>query len=171
MMLLKNNNENELCVRVNYVDGNNLIFVGKYGKISIGIGGLTCINRKKQSFFLPSMELYRNFCKVLSVNAKGVMHGYYLELSFVGLGYRFLRFGSILYLKVGYAHYIKIVIPKFIHIFGYKKRLIIFGISEGDVCVFAHKIRNFRKPDIYKGKGIRFLNEVLEFKVGKQQQQ
>lgn len=121
----------------------------------------------KDLFFL-SRNSYINFKSLVERSVEGLTHGYYCELTFVGLGYRFLLLDNVLLLKIGYSHYIKLPIPSNLHVFGYKKRLVIFGISLFGLNFFVNKLRSFKKIDVYKGKGINLLGEVLRVKVGKQ---
>ncbi len=118
-------------------------------------------------FFLSKCSLYVFFIFFIAL-MKGLVFGYFIELSFIGLGYKFLFVNNCLLLKVGYSHYIQIEIPNTLYVFGYKKRLIIFGIELNEINNFINKLRLFKRPDIYKGKGICFLNEKIKIKVGKQ---
>jgi len=141
---------------------------GLLGKYRRGYSGLRLIGSNK--FFFDSFNNYRKFLGFINEQMEGVSNGYFIELNFIGLGYRFLHFGNILFLKVGYAHYIKIVVPDSIIAFGYKKRLILFGLSLEILRNFSNKIKFCKKPDAYKAKGIQYLNDKLKIKEGKQQQ-
>ncbi len=148
---------------------NNSIEVkGLLGKYKRGYCGLQIIGLNK--FFFDSFNNYRKFLSYINEQVEGVSDGYFVELNFIGLGYRFLRFGNVLFFKIGYSHYIKIVVPESVIAFGYKKRLILFGLSLEIILNFANKIKFCKKPDVYKAKGIQYLNEQLKIKEGKQQQ-
>lgn len=102
----------------------------------------------------------------------GVSEGYRKEMELVGVGYRVSNNGQILDFSLGYSHNILLQLPKEIKIETKSERnknpLIILESCDkellGMVCA---KIRSFRKPEPYKGKGIRFVGEVVRRKSGK----
>lgn len=140
---------------------------GNLGSISKAYKG-TDVIFSNNSVFFRSKNSFFTFKSVIENSLTGVQRGFYFELTFVGLGYRFLKRKNSLLLKLGYAHYIEVKCPESLNIFGYKKRLLIFGIDFDEISSFASKIRSFKKPDAYKGKGVQSVNEVLTFKAGKQ---
>ncbi len=102
----------------------------------------------------------------------GVSEGYKKEMELVGVGYRATATGQILELALGYSHAIFIKLPKEIKVEAKTERnknpLIILESSDkqllGQVCA---KIRSLRKPEPYKGKGIKFVGEIIRRKSGK----
>lgn len=102
----------------------------------------------------------------------GVSEGYKKELELVGVGYRATSSGQVLELSLGYSHAIYIKLPQEIKVEAKMERnknpLIILESSDkqllGQVCA---KIRSLRKPEPYKGKGIKFVGEVIRRKSGK----
>ena len=102
----------------------------------------------------------------------GVSEGYKKELELVGVGYRAANNGQVLELSHGYSHNIYLKLPKEIKVETKSERnknpLILLESCDkqliGQVCA---KIRTFRKPEPYKGKGIKFVGEVLRRKSGK----
>jgi large subunit ribosomal protein L6 len=102
----------------------------------------------------------------------GVSEGYKKELELVGVGYRASGTGQLLELSLGYTHNIYLELPKEIKIETKSERnknpLIILESADkqllGQVCA---KIRSFRKPEPYKGKGIKFVGEAIRRKSGK----
>lgn len=98
----------------------------------------------------------------------GVTQGFRKELKIVGIGYRANVSGKILNLFLGYSHPIKYEIPERIKIEVTKDNsIIIEGIDKEEVGQVAAEIREYRKPEPYKGKGIRYAEEKLRTKVGK----
>ncbi len=89
------------------------------------------------------------------------------ELIIEGVGYRAEVSGNVLNLNLGYSHPIKFEIPKGIKIEVVKNTIKISGAGKELVCQVAAKIRSFRKPEPYNGKGIRYSNEVIKRKAGK----
>jgi large subunit ribosomal protein L6 len=102
----------------------------------------------------------------------GVSVGYRKELELVGVGYRAQATGQVLDLSLGYTHNIIFVMPNEIKIEAKSERnknpmIIIESCDKqliGQVCA---KIRQLRKPEPYKGKGVRFVGEVVRRKAGK----
>lgn len=102
----------------------------------------------------------------------GVSEGYKKTLELVGVGYRASNTGNVLELSLGYSHQIYLQLPNEIKVETKSERnqnpLIILESNDkqllGQVCA---KIRSFRKPEPYKGKGIKFQGEVIRRKAGK----
>ena len=102
----------------------------------------------------------------------GVSQGYKKEMELVGVGYRATSSGQVLELALGYSHAIYIKLPKEIKVEAKTERnknpLITLESADkqllGQVCA---KIRSLRKPEPYKGKGIKFVGEVIRRKSGK----
>jgi len=102
----------------------------------------------------------------------GVSEGYKKEMELVGVGYRATSTGQVLELALGFSHAIYIKMPKEIKLEAKSERnknpLIILESADkqllGQVCA---KIRSLRKPEPYKGKGIKFVGEVIRRKSGK----
>lgn len=102
----------------------------------------------------------------------GVSVGYRKELELVGVGYRAQATGQVLDLSLGYTHNIIFVMPDEIKIEAKSERnknpmIIIESCDKqliGQVCA---KIRQLRKPEPYKGKGVRFVGEIVRRKAGK----
>ncbi|MCX5904249.1 MAG: 50S ribosomal protein L6 [Proteobacteria bacterium] len=97
----------------------------------------------------------------------GVTQGYKKELEIVGVGYRADMSNNMLNLTLGYSHPINFPLPEGIKGKVEKQVITIEGIDKGLVGQIAAKIKSLRKPDVYKGKGIRYLGEVIKTKVGK----
>ncbi len=102
----------------------------------------------------------------------GVSQGYRKEMELVGVGYRASSEGQVLELSLGFSHAIFIKLPKEVKVEAKTERnknpLIILESDDkqllGQVCA---KIRSLRKPEPYKGKGIKFVGEVIRRKSGK----
>jgi len=100
---------------------------------------------------------------------EGVSTGFSRELKIVGVGYRAELKGKHLVLYLGYSHSIVFTPPEGIKIdVDPKEGLIrVSGVDKGLVGLTAAKIRSFRKPEPYKGKGIRYVEEHVRIKAGK----
>lgn len=99
---------------------------------------------------------------------KGVTEGYEKELKIVGMGYRATLKGKQLTLSLGFSHPVKYTSPEGIKIQVPDPATIkISGCDKQKVGEVAAEIRSLKKPDPYKGKGIRYRDEVIKLKVGK----
>ena len=102
----------------------------------------------------------------------GVSEGYTIKQELVGVGYRVNADGQVLELGLGYSHGIYFVLPKEVKVsvLNEKRSNPIITLESCDkqlIGQVAAKIRSFRKPEPYKGKGIKFVGEVLRRKAGK----
>ena len=98
---------------------------------------------------------------------EGVSQGFKRELEVVGIGYRAEKSGNTLNLNVGLSHQVNFVEPEGITINVEKQVISVEGIDKHLVGQTAANIRKVRKPDVYKGKGIRYLGENVRRKAGK----
>jgi large subunit ribosomal protein L6 len=113
--------------------------------------------------------LYRSLINNMVV---GVSEGYQKKMELVGVGYRANSTGQVLELSLGYSHAIHMQLPKEIKVEAVTDRksnpiITLESIDKqllGQVCA---KIRELRKPEPYKGKGVRFVGEVVRRKAGK----
>lgn len=97
----------------------------------------------------------------------GVEHGYQKKLEMVGVGYSAQVKGKDLQLEVGYSHPVTIEGTADIDFEVEKKVITVTGIDKQEVGDVAAKIRAVRKPEPYKGKGIKYVGEHIRRKVGK----
>ncbi len=105
---------------------------------------------------------------ILANMVKGVSEGFTVELEIIGIGYRAQVKGKVLELQLGYSHPIEYPIPDDIQITVEGNTIIkISGIDKQKVGQVAAEIRDFRKPDPYKGKGVRYKGEQIKLKAGK----
>ncbi len=97
----------------------------------------------------------------------GVSQGYKKELTLVGVGYQAQMDGTRLKLALGYSHDIIFQPPKGITLSAKRTEITVEGIDKQLVGEVAAKIRSFRKPEPYKGKGVRYKGEYVRQKQGK----
>jgi len=102
----------------------------------------------------------------------GVSEGYKKELELVGVGYRATNTGNLLELMLGFSHPIYFMVPKEINVNtvsdkGKNPIVQLESIDKQLIGQICAKIRAFRKPEPYKGKGIKFVGEVIRRKAGK----
>ena len=102
----------------------------------------------------------------------GVTEGFKKELELVGVGYKASNQGNILDLSLGYSHNILIEVPKELTVTttqekGDNPRIFLSGTDKQLLGQVAAKIRSLRKPEPYKGKGVKYKNEFIRRKAGK----
>ena len=97
----------------------------------------------------------------------GVSEGYTKTLEVNGVGYRAAKAGKKLTLNLGYSHPVEMEDPEGIETKVDGNKIIVSGISKEKVGQYAAEIRDKRRPEPYKGKGIKYAEEVIRRKVGK----
>lgn len=99
----------------------------------------------------------------------GVNEGFSIRLEIIGVGYRTQIAESKITLSLGFSHPVEMIIPEGIsaEIDKDTKHLVLSGIDKQKIGQFAAEIRSLRKPEPYKGKGIRYVGEHVRRKVGK----
>ena len=142
-----------------------------YSDITVEVkDGLVNIGRPTDQIRHRAMHgLYRS---LISNMVKGVTEGYTKQLELVGVGYKAANQGNLLDLSLGYSHNIIFEVPKELKVTTSQEKgqnpMINFESIDkqliGQVCA---KIRSLRKPEPYKGKGVKFAGEVLRRKAGK----
>ena len=113
--------------------------------------------------------LYR---ALIANNVKGVTEGYKRQLELIGVGFKASNQGNLLDLALGYSHNIIFEIPKELKLAtsqekGDNPKITLEGVDKQLIGQVAAKIRGLRKPEPYKGKGIRYVGEVVRKKAGK----
>ena len=133
-------------------------------------GGIVTVQRPTEQKRHKSMHgLYRSLINNMVV---GVSEGYSKQLELVGVGYRAANTGQMLELTLGYSHPIYFVVPGEVKVEtvtekGKNPVVKLESIDKQLIGQVAAKIRAFRKPEPYKGKGVRFLGEQIRRKAGK----
>lgn len=118
-------------------------------------------NKKHKSLHGLTRSLLANM-------VEGVTKGYEKKLELRGVGYRAAKQGNKLVLSLGFSHPIELVDPEGITVeVPSQDKIIIKGINKQEVGNYAAKIRELRKPEPYKGKGVRYEGEVVRQKAGK----
>ncbi len=113
--------------------------------------------------------LYRSLASNM---VKGVTDGYKRQLELIGVGFKASNQGNLLDLALGYSHNIIFEIPKELKLGteqqkGENPKITLEGVDKQLIGQVAAKIRGLRKPEPYKGKGVRYVGEVVRKKAGK----
>jgi len=145
-------------------------FNSTYLEVKVEEGSLQ-VTRNSES---KDARALHGLARSLMANAvAGVTEGFSKRLDLFGVGYRAEVQGTTLTLNVGYSHPVIYEPPKGIDIIvegpqpGAQARIVVSGIDKQKVGQVAADIRFKRKPEPYKGKGIRYENEVIHWKTGK----
>ncbi len=137
--------------------------------LSVEDAVLTVTRPTEQKRHKAAHGLYRALLNNMIV---GVSQGYKVEQELVGVGYKASNNGQILDLSLGFSHGILFEIPKEVKVTtetvkGKNPLIVLESADKQLIGQVAAKIRSFRKPDPYKGKGIRFVGEIVRSKAGK----
>ena len=128
--------------------------------------GKVLLSRKNESAQAKSLHgLFRSLIYNATV---GVSKGWNKDLEMNGVGYRASLSGKTLELNLGYSHPVKYELPDGIEVKILKQnRISVNGADKELVGRVANKIRNFRPPEPYLGKGVKYVDEVIRRKTGK----
>ena len=157
------------------IDGGVVVVKGPLGEISrefrkeiaITIGGDNSITLKPIKDTPFTRALWGTYASHIRNMIMGVNKLYEKKLIIEGVGYRAERAGSTLVLNVGFSHQVKMDIPEGLTVSAVKNVIEISGINKELVGLFSASIRAVKKPEPYKGKGIRYSDEVIRRKQGK----
>lgn len=143
-------------IKVNINDGTVVMEIDENSPVNV---------KQKQAFH----GLYRSLVNNMVI---GVSQGYKKELELVGVGYRVSNQGNIIEFSLGYTHPIFIQLPNVIKVETKSERnqnpqIILESCDKALLGLVCAKIRSFRKPEPYKGKGVLFKGEVIRRKSGK----
>tara|TARA_Y200000002_G_C22448381_1_gene565258 strand:+ start:241 stop:771 length:531 start_codon:yes stop_codon:yes gene_type:complete len=147
---------------------------GKLGEIKINVNSNYNINIKEDEVkVIPKNESnndpnWGTTRAIIANTLEGVVNGFSKTLELNGTGYRASVSGSKLKLELGYSHDINFDIPEEVKIECPKQNLIkLSSINKEKLGAAAAKIRSFRKPEPFKGKGIKYIDEYIFRKEGK----
>ncbi|MBE6138846.1 MAG: 50S ribosomal protein L6 [Firmicutes bacterium] len=155
------------------VDGNVVTVKGPKGELSTVINENITVNINENEITLTRKnDNYKNFHGTANANINnmivGVTKGFEKKLESVGVGYRFQLKGAELVVTAGYSHPVNVEIPAGITLeVPSNTELFVRGIDKQLVGEFAANVRKIRKPEPYKGKGIRYADEHIRRKEGK----
>ena len=154
----------------------NLSKFDKYGKVCL----IKKFDLQKLIFCSNDKSVFKCIIKIIKDKISGVVHGFLLYVEVHGIGYKVeiheskkksnnnALYNEILRLKIGFTHDFTYVIPLSVKIFCIMPNLFcIYGIDKNQVYQIYAKIKQIKPPSVYKGKGIRLLNENIFTKIGK----
>lgn len=153
--------------------GNKVEVTGPKGQMTITLPeGIKCIIEENLIKILPSTKMnvsdLHGLSRSLVNNAVlGVTKGWSKTLELVGVGYRAQTTGQELVLNLGFSHDVNIKAPEGISFTVVENKITVTGRDKYLVGEIAANIKRFKPPEPYKGKGIRYLGEVIRKKAGK----
>ena len=155
------------------VDGNNVTVKGPKGELSTEINkNITVEVNDTEVKLTRENDLFKKDHGTANAHIsnmiKGVTAGFEKKLEAVGVGYRFQVKGKQLVVTAGYSHPVNVDVPEGITVESPSNtELFIRGIDKQLVGEFAANVRDIRRPEPYKGKGIRYADEHIRRKEGK----
>lgn len=155
------------------VDGNIVTVKGPKGELSTEVNrNITVLVEGDKVVVTRKNDNFKNFHGTANANINnliiGVTEGFEKKLESIGVGYRFALKGNKLVVTAGFSHPVEVEIPHELHLTSPSNtELTITGIDKILVGEFAANVRKIRKPEPYKGKGIRYKDEVIIRKEGK----
>ena len=155
------------------VDGNVVTVKGPKGELSTEINKDITVNVNGNELTLTRKDdSVKNFHGTANANIKnmivGVTEGYEKRLESIGVGYRFALKDGKLVVTAGYSHPVNVEIPAGLSLeVPSNTELVVKGIDKCLVGEFSANVRKIREPEPYKGKGIRYKDEVVRRKEGK----
>ena len=157
------------------IKGSNITVEGPKGKLEHTIpGGLSAgfkenkLTIERSSTLKKELSLHGLTRSIIANFIKGVTDGYTKELEIKGVGFKAEVRGNILQINLGFSHVVQYPIPGGITVKTTKPtELTVTGIDKVKVGEVAAEIRDYFKPEPYKGKGIRYVGEYVRHKAGK----
>lgn len=156
------------------INNNDVMVKGKFGELKIKLHYKIKIYKSQNEISVKrlsndklSKSLHGVFRKLVLNAINGVNKPFEKKLEVIGIGYRIKQTAKNLELSLGYSHPINIEAPDGIEFKTQKNTIIISGVDKQLVGQVAAKIRNFRPPEPYKGKGIKYADEIIVKKAGK----
>lgn len=134
--------------------------------ISVSVDGNQVILKPVKET-LENNALWGTYASHIKNMIQGVNTNYVVRMIVEGIGYKADVTGTDITLKVGFSHLVKVAIPNGVKVTSEKGILAISGIDKETVNSFAASLRAIKKPEPYKGKGIRYEDEIIRRKEGK----
>lgn len=162
-------------VEVTIAEGNFVTVKGPKGTLTKQLDGAMIIKQEENTITVErptNNKVHRSLHgltrTLLDNMVIGVTTGYEKKLELIGVGYRAQKSGNKLVMNLGFSHPVEMVDPEGITVeVPNQTELIVKGIDKQLVGNYSAKIRAWRKPEPYKGKGIRYAGEVVRRKEGK----
>ena len=157
------------------IDGSQVTVKGPKGELNQNIHRFVKVEKQDSQLLISvkdpedkkNKSLWGLFRRLIANMVVGVTDGFSKKLEINGVGYKAVVQGKNLVLNLGYSHPIEYAIPQGLEIKTEKNTIIISGSDKQLVGQTAAEIRALRKPEPYKGKGIKYAEEIIRRKTGK----
>ena len=156
------------------IDGRDVLVKGPKGELSFVVPAKISVDQNDSEIVLALQQdnkitrsLWGLWRSLLANAVKGVSEGYEMQLELVGVGYRVQSKGTALELELGLSHKIVFEPMDGVALETEKGVITVKGIDKQKVGQTAAKLRGLRPPEPYKGKGVRYVGEVVKLKPGK----
>ena len=157
------------------VEDNNVVVKGPKGELSTVLNkninvevkdNTVVVTRSNET--IPTKQMHGTTNANINNMIIGVSSGFSKGLEIIGVGYRFNLKGNTLVINAGYSHPVELEIPSGLTVEAKgNNEILVSGIDKVLVGEFAANVRKVRKPEPYKGKGIRYVGEYVRRKEGK----
>ena len=156
------------------IDETNFNVKGPKGENTVSLPRLIKLTKKENQLIVErvnetkeSKSLHGTIRQLISNAIDGVVNEFQKKLELIGIGYRTSLEGNTLILNVGFTHSVKLELPEGITVKIEKNVITVSGYNKQVVGQFAANVRAVKKPEPYKGKGIRYQGEIVRMKAGK----
>ena len=158
------------------LEGNKVVVKGSKGSLSLVVPEVLKIEQTPNQLTVGNLKpdniqarsSWGTYRRLIANMVKGVAEGFVKELEINGVGFKVEVKGKKLVLNVGFSHPVEFNFPDGVEITIEKNIIKVSGIDKQLVGEIAARIRKIKKPEPYKGKGIKYLDEVIRRKAGKQ---
>jgi large subunit ribosomal protein L6 len=156
------------------IEGGFIVVKGPRGELKQQLHPLVKVDIGEKEIVISSLGKTRKeiafwglYRRLIDNMVKGVVQGYEKKLEINGVGYRASVSGNKILLNVGFSHPVEYQLPEGIQASVEGNIITIIGIDKQSVGEVAAQIRKVRQPEPYKGKGIKYIDEVIRRKAGK----
>lgn len=158
------------------IGDNTIVIKGPKGELTQDFPRAVVVEKKEDQLVVrvkdpknkEQRSLWGTYARLISNMITGVLEGYEKRLELVGVGFRASVKDTILVLNIGFSNSIEFKIPQDIDVAVEDDRIVVIkGIDKQLVGETAAQIRRLRKPEPYKGKGIKYIDEIIRRKAGK----
>jgi len=156
------------------ISGNSIAIKGPKGELVRAINDNVAVKHENSQIVvsparqtLLALALWGTYASLIRSMVSGVNEPFVKKLEVEGIGYRVELAGKVLKLSVGYSHPVELDVPDGIAVSVEKNVITVEGINKEAVGQFAANVRAVKKPEPYKGKGIRYQGEIIRRKQGK----
>ncbi len=156
------------------IEGKEILVTGPKGTLKLNLSTGISIEEKDGILKVKTLDktlktkaMHGTTRALIANMVKGVTEGWSKTLELVGTGFRAETTGNLLTLNVGYSHQVKVTAPEGITFKVEKSDITVEGLNKELVGLTADRIRSIRPPEPYKGKGIKYKDEVIRRKAGK----